>query len=420
MKNIFRVIGFGVAVMAFTAISGNAQTDPCEDSYEVKTAALQKYRDNIKEPRTAAKLKIALEAGKEFIAKYGKCEDTEPAAKSIGNRMPGIQAEYEKLDRYNRFDTALNNKNWAELFKVGREIMNAEPDSPLALDIALGLASAGFDRAAVDKVDTFNRDTIEMANLAISMLEAGRTSENFGIGGLAIFKTKEFPNSTENALGWMNYIIGFVKYVRQKDTKAAVPFLYKAATKYKSATQGIPVIYQMIGAWYYEELVKLDKQRNDKIAANGGKDNDETIALWELERGYLERTIDAFARAYKILAANAKTTAENEAKNRLYADLQGYYKDSFKKTDGFDAYINTLLSKPMPDPMSAVQPIKEEVPATTTTTGATTSTISTPTTTTTPVTTATPASTPTTNAKPNNGANKKPAAKPAPKKKSGR
>lgn len=416
MKNIFRVIGFGTAIIAFAAISGNAQANPCEDSYEVKTAALQKYRDNVKEPRTAAKLKIAIEAGKEFIAKYGKCEDTEPAAKSIGNRLPGIQSEYEKLDRYDRFDAALNSKNWTELFKVGREIINAEPNEPLALDIALALASVGFDRAAIDKNDAFNKDTIDMANLAISMLEAGKTSENFGVGGLAVFKTKEFPNTKENALGWMNYIIGFIKYVRQKNTKDAVPYLYKAATKYKSATQSIPVIYQMIGAWYYEELVKLDKQRNDKIAANGGKDNEETTALWELERGYLERTIDAFARAYKLLSATAKTAAENEAKNRLYADLQGYYKDSFKKTDGFDAYINTLLSKPMPDPMSAVQPIKEEVPATTTTTttGTTTSTISTP------ATTTTPASTPTTNAKPNNGANKKPAAKPAPKKKSGR
>lgn len=381
MKNIFRVIGFGLAVVAFSAVNGFAQ-NPCDDTYEVKTAAQQKFNDNKAAPRTVEKLKIALEAGNAFVTRYKGCEDTKAVVDFITETLPAVQKEYERLDRNGRFNKAVPAKNWAEAFTAGKQIIAADPDAPVALDVALVLASIGFDRAAIDKVDTFNNDTVAMAELAINKMQAGITSTNYGAFGTYVYKTKAFPDGKENALGWMNYTIGYVKYIRQKNSKDALPYLFAAATKHNSATKNFPEIYEMMAVHYKDELIKLDKTRQEKITANGNKDNDETLAIWAMERGYIERAIDAYSRSHKIVAANAKTPPQIENKNRIYGEMQALYESSFKKKDGLDPYVATLMSKPLTDPTTAITPIKEEVPVTTTTTTSSTTTTN-PTTTTT-------------------------------------
>jgi len=393
MKNIFRVIGFGLALIAFGTLSGYAQTNPCDDEYEVKDGEYQKFRTAIRGDLTLEKLRTALQVGKGYAEKYKDCDDTKDVVKYINGKLPAIQKEHDRLDRYDRFDKASKAKNWNDLFSVGKEIIAAEPAEPISLDAALALATVGFDRATIDKVDTFNGDTISMAELAIRKLESGMTSTNYGVPGIGVYKTKDYADGKENSLGWMNYTIGFIKYVRQKNTKDALPYLYKAATKYNSFTKKISPIYEMIAVYYTDELIKIDTKRNELIAANGNKDNDETLAMWNLERGYIERAIDAYARARAI--------APDADKARIYNEIKELYQSSFKKTDGIDTYIASLTSKPFVDPMTAVQPVKEETPATTTTTA----TSSTTTTTTDSSTTAKPTTNSTNTAKPTSTTN---------------
>lgn len=50
----------------------------------------------------------------------------------------------------------------------------------------------------------------------------------------------------------------------------------------------------------------------EKLKANENKENDETLAMWALERGYIERAIDAYARAHKLVAAKKPEDTANK------------------------------------------------------------------------------------------------------------
>lgn len=85
-----------------------------------------------------------------------------------------------------------------------------------------------------------------------------------------------------------------------------------------------------------------------------------------LYNGYVERAMDALARAYK--AAKDTTPAEKTYKDALYKDLTALYNRRFPtKPTGLNDWVSTATAKPLPDPTSTVEPISDE-PATTTTT----------------------------------------------------
>ena len=94
--------------------------------------------------------------------------------------------------------------------------------------------------------------------------------------------------------------------------------------------------------------------------------------MFALVKGYAERAADAYARAYKVAPAN-----NAQYRQGLLEKLQGLYKIRFDKTDGVLDWATAVMSKPMPDPTSAVSPVKEETPANTTSTSTTSSTTTT-------------------------------------------
>lgn len=424
MKNIFRVVGFGLAIVAFSAINGFAQTaNSCEDAYEVKDGEYKKFRELIKTPVTLEKAKSALQVGESFNTKYAECEDTKPVVEYIKGKIPAIKDFIRITERNNKFDNGVKTKNWSDAFSAGKQIVSEEAAKPVSLDVALTLAQIGYDRA-YEKNDTYNADATAMAQTAIQKLESGMVSTTFGLFAYPL-------KNKENALGWMNYIIGYVKFIRQNDQKGALANFYKAAAKHNSDVKNFAELYQMLGIYYFTEVQKIDAERVKKFEANGNKENEETLAMWDLEKGYFERAIDAYARAHKIATAS-ETTAKPERKpaakaykDGLYKDLQGLYQERFDKLDGLDKFIAAQLAKPLPDPTSEVQPIKEVVP-TTTTTSTTTNPTTKPTNTTTKPTTnpsntttkpTTNTTKPTTNTTKPSGSTK---TKPTTKKKSGR
>lgn len=376
MKNIFRVIGFALAVVAFSAISGLAQS-PCDDPFETKQAEYQKFRDNIKPPFVLEKLKAAETGGTNFVTRYKDCEDMKPFVDFINGKMPAVKDTIFKLEVIDPFNNAVKTKDWNTAFIKGKKYIEVKSAEPSSLDVALVLATIGYDRA-VEKTDTFNNDTLTLAKLAMDKMKAGMVSTKYGLFTTYEYKTKE------NALGWMNYIIGYITYARQDKKKEALPFLYATAMSGAAEPKGYPELYTALGDYYRAEALKIDKDRLAKFEANEKKDNDETLAMWALEKGYLDRTLDAYARAYKLASANAKTPAAIEYKNKIYTLLKDIYQFRFDKTDGLDAYLATLVNKPLPDPTMEVKPVKEETPATTTTTSSTTNTTTTNTTTTKP------------------------------------
>lgn len=378
MKTIYRVLVLGILMMAFTAVTVTPSF--AQDPQEEKVALYKKYTDNFDKPEIEKK-KIAIEAGKQYIEKYGANLDDVEQVKYFKSALPALEEQVVKLEqqakidaankirneRLKRFDAAVRGSKIADAFAVGKEVIaNEAPDSKIILDVEIVLASLGLDQAAA-KVDTFNNDAVNYAKSVMQKLAAGKTSDNYGAFQYE-YKSKD------NALGWMNYAIGYITYYRQDKIADSLSYLYKS-TQAKSETNKYSNTYRIIGLWYLEEALRIDKERLAKIAAAENKDTDETLALLALQKGYADRSIDAYARAYSLTTAKDKP----DYKDGLYSRLQDLYKFRYDgDIKGIDAFVATVMNKPMPDPTVPVTPVAPEETSTTATTTAPSSTTTKP------------------------------------------
>ena len=374
MKTIFRFLAMAMLLTAFTAVT--VTTSFAQDPAADQAALYKKYTDNYN--GDIAKQKIALDAAKEYVQKYSADpvvkEQIDYFAKtaiptleeSIANDVVKQQKMKEAADikaGYIAFNNAVTSKNTANIYTTGKAVLAKEPDY---LDVIIVLANAGFDEVIKDpKSTTYNADVINYATSAIQKIEAGKTSKNYGALDYSLA-------NKDNALRVLNYSIGFILSVRQDKKKEALPYFYKSA-KLETGGKGIPFIYQAIGSSYLDEALAIDAVRTAAIKTAGGKDTDETLAMEANQRGYADRAIDAYARAYK-LAKDDKTT-KKEYTDGLYNKLTELYKFRYdNKTEGIDAFVATVQSKPLPDPATPITPVKVDIPApaTTPTTGTTT------------------------------------------------
>ncbi len=391
MKKVFRVLVLGLmATLAFTAVFAQERT---------REVVYKEYMDNY-ESTTVEGIQKAINAAKEYIEKFNTPDDEEQV-KYFKSAIPSLEEGVVKLKRdvdvkaeqarWNKmlvaFDTAFKaaqkDKNWDNTITAGKEALNFQPQyidkkgvDNVKFDLTIVLTAVGYDLAEA-KNNKYNAETIEWAKKVIQQTEAGQTSERFGNYGTHQFKTPEYPDGKNNTLGWMNYTIGYIMFNGQNDAKGALPYLYKA-TQTKSATQNFPMIYGSIGGHYYVEVAKIDEERLKIQAANNNQDNEESLAKYALEKGYAERGADAYARAYKLIKDDPKVAKDYKA--LIYERLQQLYKFRHNdKTDGLDTYVASIMSKPFPNPTSAVEPIKEEADTatTTSTTSATPSTTTT-------------------------------------------
>lgn len=391
MKTLFRVLVLGILLTAFSALTFAQEPD--------LATLFEKFKGEAKAP--CGQRDAALATGKTIVEKFGSDELNKEVIAFVQKRMATIEKEDPVCKRNARYDSTFKAKDWGSFFTVSKEIINAETDTGLDLDVMLTAVSVGYDRAVVDKVDTYNNDTLSFAKTALQKIESGKASKTGKWGVFVPFNTKD------NAQSWMNYIIGWEMYYKMNQKKDALGYLYKS-TQIGTEKKNDTVIYTNIGTYYFDEAIRLDTEYRDKRKANNNEDNDETKALLALARGTADRAIDAFGRAYKIASADTKTPPAY--KTGLYKTLTDLYKFRFNlapdaKTPDLDKYVADLVAKPMPDPATAVTPVIEEVKPAATTTTSTTTTPTTSTTTTatttkpvTPATTTTKATTTTTTA----------------------
>ncbi len=74
MKSVFRFLGLGVLAATFTAAgAGDAFAQNVCDEVDAKQATYKKFTDNF--DKALAQRKVAVEAAKEYIEKYGTCAD---------------------------------------------------------------------------------------------------------------------------------------------------------------------------------------------------------------------------------------------------------------------------------------------------------------------------------------------------------
>ncbi|MEP6901893.1 MAG: hypothetical protein ABJA66_09090 [Actinomycetota bacterium] len=376
MKTLFKILVIGILLTAFAALTFAQEPTLAE--------LVEKFRGDLKSP--CGQRDAALVTGKTIVEKFGSAEmnkevDNTEVIDYVKKKMALIETEDPRCKLNQRYDADYKAKNWANFLADSKEIIAAEGDTPLALDVMLTAVSIGYDRAAVDKLDTYNNDTLNYAKTALQKIEAGKTSKTGKWGVFVPFNTKE------NAQSWMNNIIGYLMYEKMNQKAEALPYFYKA-TQIGTENKTDVSIYVKIGTNYFDKAAALEadyRKAHTADKANNVEDTDATKKLLGLARGNADRGIDAFGRAYKIASATGSTT-KPEAKAALLKTLTDLYKFRFNlppdaKTPDLDSYVAGLTSKPMPDPASEVTPVVEEVkPATTTTTTTTTPTTTTPTT----------------------------------------
>jgi tetratricopeptide (TPR) repeat protein len=372
MKAIYKNLALGIFLTVFAAVTAapTLAQDVCKD-VDANQALYKKYTDNY--AGTLDQVKTAIAAAEEYIQKYEACKDDKGVATfaeqvnyfkgALPERKDFVDksvkaAEGAKL--YERFNTAAKAKNVAEILASGKEVVAKYPND---LDVIIIMASAAFDEViAKPTVTTYNNDVITYSRSAIEKIEAGTKSESGKHGALSYqLGTKD------NALGILNYSIGYTMLLDPSRKKEAAPHFYKA-TQYNSNIKNNPFIYQAIGANYLDEILALDKKRTDIIKAAGGTDTPESLAVEAMQKGYAERAIDAYARAYKSAKGDPK--AKKEYVDSLSTRLKELYPTRYtgKTLDNVDTYVASVTSKTLVDPTTTVTPVQEEAPATPATT----------------------------------------------------
>lgn len=390
MKTIFRSTIAAVmfaAVIALGAVAGFGQ-NPCEDA-DGQTKLDGIFRTNYPAAKPIPDRESALEAGKQFLEKYGSCENTKEFSDYLKGYLPKLEKSIkDQKDKIrvsaitDKFFAAMKSKNWDDVYSSGKQLL-AEPNADDYRAVELVLGSIGLDETAKSpRVTKWNDDTLKYARQSIADMEGGKVFKTWGLSSFT-YKDKA------DALGWMNYTVGFILAADKGNKKDGAVFLYKAAQAV-SDTKSNSVVYEWIGAFYFDDAKKLinevktlaaeQKTLEDAARASGSTDtpevkqqkldaikakSEQVKAKVGVLNGTLERAMDAYSRAFtfapdspagKTYQANIKTT------------LSQLYNVRFEKTDGLDAYVKAVASRPIPDPASAITPVLDPETTTTTTT----------------------------------------------------
>lgn len=269
----------------------------------------------------------AIRYGKLLLEKYAADPLNPNVIEYVRNRVEKVEKEDAACIRYSAYNRAYRNKNWASLFTVGKMIIDAEGDTPTALDVMIDLAQVGYDLAAYEETDAYNVETAGYAVRALELIEKG-VSTNGCWGAFNCYKSRE------KTLGWLNYIVGYISYFRLDGDKKALPYFYKA-TQYQMEFKYDAFIYQAVAKYYFEQQAGMTSGLgiNDFInrAQNLGNRNNET------GNNYTQETAedDEIKLLYKQLV-NLYNLRYNLEENENVTDL--------------GAYIQILLDRPLLEP----------------------------------------------------------------------
>jgi hypothetical protein len=203
-----------------------------------------------------------------------------------------------------RFDAGMKSKNWDEVYAAGKLILAEKPDDFIDIEIVLG--SIGLiETGKSPRVTKWNDDTVKYAKQAIQDMESNKPFKTYGLfikdGANFVYHDKN------NAMGWMNYALGYIYFFDKNDKRQGAGYLYKAS-QLNSDTRSDPIIYESIGGFYLDEVQRLAKEIKDLVASQSGeyppeiaKQNaDEIKTKPAILNGTTEAAMDAYARAYNL------------------------------------------------------------------------------------------------------------------------
>ncbi len=402
MKTIYRQLFFA-AILAVIATAGSlsvsAQTaNPCDATTEAAAVAAYTEWTGLFEKKDLPSRKSAVEKGKQLVAHamYPKCEATKAGIEFVASSLPGMEAAVNLIEARNyenalrdRFIKSIAAKNWDEVYSSGKEIVAKYVD----IDVNAGADTAEQKKKNQDKADSYravklvlgtigldetgktpsntkwNDDTIKYAKASIADIEAGKTFAAWGVPPSFSYKNKD------DALGWMNYSLGYILFNDKKNKKDAAAYMYKAS-QIVSDTKNNPVVYSSIASFYVDDL---NKNIVELKALPGPVDTDTPEVKQQkvdaikdktgMVNGAAERVMDAYARAYNF----APTTPASKAyRDGLKTSFKQIYDIRFQKPDAttptVDAWIASATGKAFLNPSTPITPVQDAEKPTATTT----------------------------------------------------
>ena len=150
MKTIFRstmtTLVFAT-LLALGAVAAFAQ-DPCSASEGI-TKLDTTIRELLPKKGTQDR-KAAIDAGKQFLEKYGACPGTKDFSDYLTATVPKLEKIYaaqveaeRKQKLIDKFNAGLDNKNWDDVYSSGKDLLAGYPDELRVIEVVLG--SIGLD-----------------------------------------------------------------------------------------------------------------------------------------------------------------------------------------------------------------------------------------------------------------------------------
>ncbi|MEQ1762292.1 MAG: hypothetical protein ABL984_04000 [Pyrinomonadaceae bacterium] len=399
MRAIFRSLSMA-AIVAGIAVTGAFAQNVCDD-LDTPTARYETFTANYPKKRLEdlPAIKTGLAAGKEFLEKWGACEAWVEQAKFVKGHVPRLEKLVTEMEDFavlkpftDRFDAAVPADNYDEIYAAGKQIVAKQPGN-LSAKFVMAVAGVGETAKAVQAKtpSKYASESLGYAKAVYDHIKGGGKLDRQTKDGKELIGFLKWERNREEALSQLAYTLGFLNYYGLNNKKPAVAQYYEV-TQLPGFFKNYAPVYVTISDYYrgeaanilkdyatltaeYNALVdqvkKLPPNSDPAVATKLDgeiKAKDVQVKAKEaLVKGYLERSMDALSRGWKI--AKDDTPEAKKYKDALYADLQEMYKNRFpEKPTGLNEWITAATAKPLPDPSSTVQPVSDE-PATTTTTG---------------------------------------------------
>jgi tetratricopeptide (TPR) repeat protein len=317
-----RIISALLMVCAL-GISVSAQRNPTMTSQRDdndRDNLYTRYAENKKLP-SADHQRLAYDAASEYIKRYGA--DNDPYLPD----MRKFVGEYEKGSRLRELLLAYQAKNYKKAFEAGANVLRASQDDFFVLAL---LAQAGYANAQAGNSD-YTIATISCTKKAIELLE------NLKAASPDPFVSKQA------ATGFLNFALGW--FLRSDDPATASVAFTKAAQSESDYAKD-PLTYNLLGVTILKgAYTSRSAEYNEKFGSKPGSPEQQAALQQLMHLG--ERAVDAYARAVAL----STRPEQQEAKNKMMVQLTSLYKSFHNDSDeGLSDLINTVLSKPVPNP----------------------------------------------------------------------
>jgi hypothetical protein len=329
------ILALPVAARNSIAQPDNAFQDAC--TQEAKDALYASFLKNVKADQAKA-----YDEAKKYLACPASGEVTEGQQKII-DYLKNFVTKYEAATRKVAYRVKIyNEKKYAEGYAMGKEILATEPEN---LQVLVDLGANAYLLPPL-KDAQLTADGLQYATKALSMLEGGKTLENW-----------EPLGSKDIAVAYLNYSIGTLTL--EKDPSTALKNLIKAA-QFKTPLTESPYTYAYIaGAYETGPYAKLSEQY--KVQYSGKDETPESKLMLANINQIVDRMIDAYARAVAVAGTKSEFAT---AKTGWNESLTTWYKyRNSDKTDGMDQLVAGILTKPLPPEPTPLTSLPTTAPA---------------------------------------------------------